>query len=362
MKKLIFLFYLIIIASAIYAADNYLIGQKGYFIIAPVFQQWSIQSNFAISELSFPVTVYYPVSRQLSFSLRSNQANVGGDVNKLSGFADTQWNSSYHLEKANLVFTVGLNLPSGKKELSLTEFATSSQIAYTYYNFLVPGFGQGFNVSPGLSWAAPISDNLVLGLGATYQLKGSFKPLENMPDNYDPGDELLLTAGFDLKLAPTTTFAADFIYTSFGEDKMSGQTVFGSGDKIMVSGLLRSYQKFNELFLTVRYRSKGKNSYYIGGVYQQEAEKTTPNHLEVIGFYKMRINPQFYLSLLAEGRSFDKAGLFPGLQIFGFGLAPEYSPQKKINLPFHFKYFFGEFTGGTSITGLEIGVGITYYF
>ena len=377
MKKFIFIFSILLLFTNTQANDNYIIGQKGYIKIMPVFQQWSIESNYEISEVSFPTMIYYPVNRALSLSIRGNQASiihvydnnlpiVGGEKNALSGLTDAQLSASYHLENANLVFNLGLNLPSGKKELTANEFSTSSQIAYSYFNFQVPGFGQGLNVSPGISWAAPVSDNLVLGLGATYQLKGGFKPLEDMTDNYDPGDEILITGGFDIKLAPTTTFAVDVIYTTYGEDKMGSQTVFGSGDKIMVSGMLRSYQKFNELFLLVRYRSKGKNSYSILGDFQEEPEKTTPTQLEGIGYYKMRISEKFYLSILGEGRSFyatkNFPNNFPGLDIIGFGLSPEFSPSRNIKIPLRFKYFFGDFTGGTSISGIEAGVGVVFLF
>ena len=362
MKKLIFIFLLFILFSTIHANDNYIVGQKGYLKIMPVYQQWSIESNYDITEISFPTMVYYPVNRQFSLSLRGNQAIIGGDVNELTGLTDTQLSGSYHLENANLVFNLGLNLPSGKKELTVTEFQTSSQIAYSYFNFQVPGFGQGLNVSPGISWAAPVSGDLVLGLGATYQYKGGFKPLANMNDNYQPGNEILITGGFDIKLAPTTTFAIDVIYTTYAEDKMASQTVFGSGDKIMIGGMLRSYQKYNELFLMARYRSKAKNSYYIGGVFQEEAEKTIPNHLEIIGYYKIRTSNQLYISLLGESRTFFETDVFPGLNIMGFGVSPEFSPSKNLKIPLRFKYFFGEFEGGTSLSGIEAGVGVSILF
>ena len=176
MKKIIFIFSILMLFSNTQANDNYIISQKAYIKIMPNFQMWSIEGNYDISETSFPIMVYYPISRKFNLSLRGNQANIAGDVNTLSGFTDTQLSCSYHLKSAHLVFNVGLNLPSGKKELTDTEFQTSSQITYSYLNFKVPGFGQGFNVSPGISWALPFTDNLVFGLGATYQYKGGFKP------------------------------------------------------------------------------------------------------------------------------------------------------------------------------------------
>ena len=99
MKNLIFLFSILILFSNSLANDNYIISQKGYIKIMPNFQMWSIEGNYDISETSFPIMVYYPISRKFNLSLRGNQANIAGDVNTLSGLTDTQLSCSYHLER-----------------------------------------------------------------------------------------------------------------------------------------------------------------------------------------------------------------------------------------------------------------------
>lgn len=342
--------------------ENYVVSQKGYVQIAPVYQSWTFENNYSLTETAFPLVVYFPVNRQVSLSLRSSQATVGGDVSQLSGMTDTQFQANYYLEKMNLVLTLGLNIPSGKKELSLEEFQTSAAISYTYLNFTVPSFGQGFNIAPGFSWAAPFGDKFVLGLGATYQYRGGFNPLQDMPDPYKPGDEILATAGFDLKLNEVTSISLDFIYTRYGEDKIGGQKVFGAGDKITASWQVRTFFGMHELRVIGRYRSRGKNSYAIGGIFQAEPEKTTPDELEGIGYFNYFLNSKLSIKFLAEGRSFYGTAATRPIDLGGIGISPLYRVNENLAIPFTFKYFLGDIQGGQSFQGMEASLGVTYLF
>lgn len=364
MKKIGIFLIISALFGSLYGAgnENYVISQKGFLQITPVYQSWTFESDYTLSETTLPLMVYFPINRQASLSLRSNQATVGGDANQLSGLTDTQLQASYYLENMNLVLTMGLNIPSGKKELSTEEFQTSALISYTYLNFRVPNFGQGFNISPGISWAAPVSDKLVIGVGATYQLKGGFNPMENMPDPYNPGDEILATLGFDIKLSRLTSFALDFIYTKYGEDKIGDLKVFNSGDKYMASWQVHTYIGMHELRVIGRYRSKGKNSYYIGGVFQTEPERTTPDQLEGISYFNYFVNHKLSIKFLAEGRSFFATSAYKPVDLGGLGISPLFKVNNKMMIPVTFKYFFGDIQGVQSFHGLEASAGIIYVF
>lgn len=92
-------------------------------------------------------------------TLRGSQATASGDnIQTINGITDTQLSFSYHFEPVNLIFNLGLNLPSGKKRFTSEEFQTSSLISTNIFNFKVPGFGQGLNISPGLTWAFPVNE------------------------------------------------------------------------------------------------------------------------------------------------------------------------------------------------------------
>lgn len=329
----------------------------------PLYQNWSIEKGTTSSEFSILIAAYQPLSRNLSINVMASQATADGTgLKKLASISDTQLSVSYYLESYHLILNFGVNLPSGKKELGLDEFVTSAWLSHSHFNFQVPNLGQGLNLSPGISWAFPMNDNVVLGAGASYQIKGKYKPIKGMPDDYKPGDELLVTGGIDLRLGTMTTLAADIIFTSYGKDKVGNQAVFLSGRKVGINLKFQTYINYNELLLLGQFRSKGKNSTVIGGALQSEAEKTTPDQSELLGYYRLRVGPQFYLSLIAEVRSYFPAPKFDGLNIFGLGIAPELSLARNVSLPIRFKYLWGNFAGGPTIAGWEAGVGLSLLF
>ena len=359
MKRFLIMIMIILIFVPVYAGENpYIISQSYFIKMMPVYQQWSGSNNSSISEFSIPLFVYLPVGRQLGITFRGNQANISGDVPTLNGLTDTQLAVSYHLESMNLVFNTGLNLPSGKKELTVNEFQTSALLSLNHFNFAVPNFGQGLNVSSGLSWALPLRDNFVVGLGASYQYKGQFKPIAGMVDPYSPGDELLLTGGFDFRLGPASSLSADVIFTSYGADKIAGSPVFESGNRIVINTQFRRYFGHNRLWLLARYRSKSKNNYAVAGAMLEETERTAPNQLEFIGQFNLQMSSKLSLGLLAEIRYFEKTPIFPGINIFGFGIEPRLSISQSITIPVQVKYSYGKYKTGEEITGLEAGIGL----
>ncbi|MCI0495807.1 hypothetical protein L0Z72_12450 [candidate division KSB1 bacterium] len=355
------LFIILIFANLVAGDDGYIISQTGFLKIMPLYQSWKIGDNFSVSEVSIPLFLYYPLNRQMSLSLQGSQASVSGDMPGLNGITDVQLAFNYQWQE-NLVFNVGFNVPSGKKELSMSEFQTSALLSLNHFTFQVPNFGQGFNASPGLTWALPLGEKAVFGLGASYQYKGKFKPLKGMSDDYDPGDEILVTGGVDLLMSEKTTFAVDVVYIFFGEDKIDNQKVYRSGNKILINARFRTWIDYNELVVLAHYRSKSKNSYVIGGVFQEELDNTTPDQIEVMGQYRMRWNPKFYATVLAEARSFQPTSFADGVTIIGGGLAPEILLLPNLAVLAKIKYLFGNYANDLHLSGLELGIGFSLKF
>lgn len=358
-----FLFLLLFCMNAFTEDDVFIIRQQGFVRLFPLHQSWTDDTGNRLSETSFPIFVYLPLGQNWSMSLLGSRATVNGDITqRLTGFTDAQMNLNYFLESAKTMFNLSVNLPTGKKKLTLKEFETSYLISLNMYNFQVPNFGQGLNISSGVSWALPLSENFVLGLGAAYQYRGPFKPFQHMTGQYDPGDEILLTGGFDTRLSETTTFSTDIIYTTYGKDKLNRKEVFLSGKKIVVTLQLRHYSNYNELWLLGRYRSKTKNQLVIAGGWLPEEEKMIPDQFEIIGQYRIRMNQGLYGSILAEARFFQETPAFDGARLYGLGIVPEYSLSPTIKLPLRFKYLTCSFNNGSSLSGLEIGMGLDLNF
>jgi len=364
MKTNILLFFLLIVAAKSFGADSpYIFNQQRFVRIQPLYQAWSGENNATFTETSIPFYAYIPISRVLSFNLQTSQATASGDyLQEISGLTDMQLGVNYFFESLNLVANLGVNVPSGKKELTPTEFLTSSLLSYNYFNFLVPNFGQGLNVSAGVTWAYPVNDQLVLGAGASYQYKGKFKPLQGMLLEFEPGDEILFTGGADYRLNEVSSLSADLIYIMYSPDKIGSYEVFESGDMLIANIQYRRYFDFHELWLNARYRSKGKNSLPIAGSLEPEPQKSTPDQIELIARYRYRVNPQLYISALVEGRFFKQTSVFTAVNVLGLGVAPEYALSPAVTIPIQLKLLRALFENGSNMSGWEIGLGIRYSF
>ncbi len=357
---------LLIVIASTSLSYNQIISQTASARLHFNYQSWSLHDSLDFSEITIPLSIYYPVNRNLSVTLRGNGASATGDnLESVSGITDTQLSFAYLIENANLVLNLGFNLPTGKKKLSFDEFTTSGLISNNIFNLNTPNFGQGLNISAGFTWAIPAGERFVFGLGASYQYKGSFKPLEALVKDYSPGDEILITGGFDARLGSAATFSADAIFTLFGTDKIGDDEVFAPGNRLVLNAQFRRYFGFNDFWLFARFRSRAKNeqAVILGQALVKETENSNPKQFEVMTHYRLRMNPRIYLRILAEGRFYEKtAAPFSGVDLFGGGLAPEFAVSRGVTVPVAFKFFAGSFKDGPNLTGFEIGAGLNASF
>ncbi len=333
-------------------------SRQGSIRVFPVFQRWSVQDGNAFSETSVEVSLLQPLGRQTTISFHGAGASAGGDIASLSGLADAQIAIQHRLEKPHFVFSLGVNLPSGHKELTSDEFQTSLLLSNRFFDLQTPNFGTGLNINPGIIWGFQMSENVVLGLGASYQYKGKFKPLKGLGD-YDPGDEFLLTSGIDVAPSKTETASADIVFTAYGKDKLDGEEVFASGNKIVANLQYRKYFDYDQLRVLARYRTRAKNEFAVGNSLVSEPEKTDPDEFDLFGSYVIWFSDNVSMGVLGEGRFYRvTAASFQGKNLFGVGVAPVFAVSSALRIPARLKFQFGSLDGGTSVTGVEVGVGL----
>lgn len=368
-KKCVLILTLFIFGSLL-AADNYVISQQGFFRMRGVNQGYTLDRDSvnSIREFSIPIEFYWPISRETSLYLYTSHASVNGaNMASLSGLSDTQISWNYYLEDKHLIFNAGLGLPTGKTTLNPDEFSTSVLISQHYWNFNVPSFGQGFNLSPGVTWAAPLSDATVIGLGMAFQIRGGFIPMKDTQNVYKPGNEILLTCGVDLRLATLSTFAWDFIFSSYGSDTYADTLdVYKSGNKIVTNAQFKTYFGYDVLSLSIRYRSKAKSQIInsdTSGTYKliAEREKSYPNQVEFSGQYKHRHSASFFMSYGLEGKFYEEL-VFAGLNLMGISVMPELKMSEKSQLFGQLKYWTGKYGTDVPLSGLEVGIGFMYMF
>ncbi|MBL0176895.1 MAG: hypothetical protein IPP94_16815 [Ignavibacteria bacterium] len=340
-----------------------IISQRGSLAIMPLYQTWKLGSSESFSEFGTDVSLYVPVLREAAVTLRNAPVMTSGaGVEKISGFTDTQIGALYHLEDQHLLFSIGVNLPTGKRELTREEFLSNVLLSTPALNMQVTQFGQGLNINPGVLWSISGGESAAFGLGVTYHYKGAFTPLKNSGD-YDPGDEILATAGMDISVAEATNLSVDVIFTHYGKDVFEGEDVYAPGNKVVGGVQFMKYFGNDRLIVAGRYRSYGKGETPFAGVLKPTLAKSEPDNFELLGAYALRVSDAFTVTFTAEGRYFQETTApVSGLRIGGLGVMPEFWLSRSIKLPLRFKVQAGTMKGGESVLGLEAGMGLQFGF
>ena len=320
-----------------------------------VFQQYADQDR-RLQQVAFPISAFVPITRNFAFSVFTNPALVSGEsVAALEGMSDAQAALSYYqpIGEGSIVVSLSTNMPSGKKELTEAEFATTTLISQDFYGFAVPVFGQGLNLSPGITFAYPLGENVVGGVGFSYQLKGSFKPVANMVDDFTPGDELMITGGLDFKVGNSWALSTNVSYMMYQADELGAITVFESGDQAVATLQLLGNMGSNQARIIARYRTKAK-SVLPAGDEVITAPRTIPEQAQLLGTYTLSIQENLSATLISSIRHYQDTDFFTSKTLFDLGASPEVAFSETISAAMRFVYTFGSFPG------VEIGGGLAF--
>lgn len=344
-------------AAEVLAQESVYLGSRreAVHVTTRALYQRYVDGDARIEELTFPLSVFLPVTPELGLSLRASPARASGRaLEPVGSVSDAQIGATYNkgFRRASLVMGLSANLPVGKTSLSAPEFDTSRRLSQNFYDFHLPILGQGLNVAQSLTVAVPIHERVVVGAGAAYQIKGPFAPSRAFPDEYDPGDELLLTAGLDVQLSSTSALSGDVTVTTYAGDTVGEEVVFGSGNRFTLTTQLLQYFRRDELRLIARYRSKGRSELPALDNAVTELERTVPNQAEIAGRYRLRLNENTTLALLAQGRYYSETSAFGSKSLVDVAVAPEYVLSSTTLLLTRLACTLGSFSGVSAGAGL----------
>lgn len=321
--------------------------------VETVYQRFGNEGEH-IAEVSVPLSLHLPIGNALSMSLRSNYATISGsNLATTSGIGDVQIITSYFQEvgTASVVASLGLNATTGMSGLSTEEFRTATLAAQTVYDLRVPTFGQGLRVAPSLTLAFPAGERAALGIGLSYQYRGPYEPIRDLGDQYDPGEEILLTGGADVQLGDATSASLDFTFGLNGIDSW-GALAYDPGNSVAVTAQVQQALGVHELRAVGRYRSRGEGELpdiAIG------AETVVPTQLWLLLDGRYEASPAWHVGALARVRSYGESALFSESQtLFDVGLVPEWSGSGRVGFIARFIYTLGSFSGVTAGGGLRV--------
>ncbi len=200
----------------------------------------SFQSGLGIksvTQIAVPFAAVWQASPRLSFDLGGRYATVtrtdeGGTSNSISGLTDIQTRGVYQIVHDLAVFTVAVNLPTGKTKLTTAQLPVAGVIASDMIPFPVSNFGSGFNVTTGLALAVPVG-GWAVGVAGSFRQNGSFTPFADSTGAgtaYKAGGEFRLRFGAD-RIVGQSRVSLGFTYSSFGDDDYGGASIFQSGKR-----------------------------------------------------------------------------------------------------------------------------------
>ena len=195
-----------------------------------------------ITQLAFPIAVAVPLFDRLSVDVATAYARVTYDSasfrGRIDGLTDTQLRASYTLGTDNVVFTMGLNLPTGQETVDFAEQgAAAGLIGNDFLAFPISNMGTGFAGTGGVA-VARTAGSWNVGVGASFRRTMEFEPFEeaSLPGGtgrvrFQPGDEYRLRAGADRAIG-SGSLALGVTYFMFGDDDV-GATTYSSGDRVL---------------------------------------------------------------------------------------------------------------------------------
>lgn len=212
--------------------------------LTPAFQ-WYESAGQQVYESSVRLRGFVPLTSQwqLVGGLDAARVRAGsGDV--LNGIGDLNLGVLHlrPLNQGSLVLRLDTRVPIGTEAFTRSELATVSTISRSIYGFRVPGFGQGARINPTATWALPLNDQTVLGVGVGYIYRGAYRPVAAMEDAYDPGSAMEAFTGVDVSVNEATNVTLDVRYRRYGTDQVGGRNRLKSGD--YAAGVLQVTHRF----------------------------------------------------------------------------------------------------------------------
>lgn len=233
--------------------------------VEPAFQRY-VDGTWTLTQWSTRVSAVVPITSRLqvraSTSAADATATIRDSTTDVRGLSDVRASLLYAqpVGEGSVILSVDANLPVGTRELTPEEVRTSVFLAQPVYGFRVPGFGQGFNVAPRVTYAVPVSDAVAVGVGASYRYLGAYQPVEGQGSDYQPGGEMEVFAGVDVQVSEAVSVSADASYARYGTDQLGGRDRFEPGDRI--AGTLQAlYQRdFTSVRVVARGQYRGTSS------------------------------------------------------------------------------------------------------
>ena len=199
---------------------------------------------------------------------------------------------------------------------------------------------------------------MVLGIGASYQIKSEYQPLKELTLKYKPSNEVCATGGFDFRINKSSTLTGDVTGIFYWSDKLGGQYIFKSGNRIISDVTYKHYFGYDMLSASVIYRYiaidqlKGSAAYV-------ENEKLNPNQFYISVNYDQRISQIVTIGYGVYSSIYEKtASFYSGYTIIGANVSPQFKISNNVTIPLIIQFGLGRASNNPDLQNIEVGSGI----
>lgn len=211
-----------------YSAELFSFTQSASFL------SWELKSGGQtqrIQQTYLPASLSLPVSGHTTFTLGTaggfSRAELAS-TRECNGLSDVRLRLSQSFRGSRWFLGVGVNLPAGKNKLDDDENAVVNALSENVLGFPLQRYGAGFDLELSLAHVLNFSDQLGLGLGATWVMPGEFEFRRDSEIRYQPGRRYVFTIVLN-RLDPVLAWRVSLLGQSFAFDKLSGQRFFRQG-------------------------------------------------------------------------------------------------------------------------------------
>lgn len=345
-------------ATALYTRWNTLSGFE--------FQRYGFAQGLVVesaSQWSLPLVVVAPLGRRMSLDLTTHFAHsqitdsAGGSTD-FTGLTDTQLRLLYTVGRDRAVASLSVNLPTGKRSFTATQFGVSSAVSSNFLSFPVSNLGTSFGITGGLAYAVP-AGGWNVGLAGSVRYQSNYKPLSDSSAtlSYDPGLESRLRLGADRLIGQRGRLLLGFTYSSFSTDQFSGGALvngwFNPGSRLI--GDFGYAYTWGRSTLTLGawdfYRLAGRSSAGTGGI---GATDNNENIFNTELRLARQLSPRVVIEPLVGYRHWSLGG-----RLFSFGLNSRFGLSDSFSGIASARISPGS-VGGTNVTGLGLSLLLRY--
>jgi len=329
------------------------------------YSHWSLEDSSGtidINQLTIPVRGFIPIRDNLEalfyIAHSSNDLEYSNAESSLSGLADTRLQLNRSFSDDQLLLSVGINLPTGKKKLNrYEELPVLRMLSQNYLSFPMRRFGKGFGFNVLLGGAQMLGE-LRCGAGIMYQYNGTYSPYQDT-GKYDPGDFVSINAGADWQ-KNEMTFTFNAVFTAYANDKFEGNKVFAQSTQLGLN-LAAAYDGQDyDVGAGIGYLLRGRNTFYDPDKGDREGH-VFGNEFEIRGYLTRRLQQVWQVTPSAQLKLVGANDLgFGSSTIFGFGAGVGRTLSEQLAINFGGKYFVGNADGGAiDLTGFQLTASLT---